>query len=71
MGSPKAELERALMSAVDFSGSVDEVIIVAQYMATHGLEQRAMKVFRQLAVMDPSRTEPYVLGLKLANRMES
>ena len=40
-------------------------------MATHGLEERAMKIFRQVGVMDPSRTEPYVLALKLANRMES
>lgn len=69
--SPKEELERALMSAVDFSGSFEDVIYVAQYMATHGLEERAMKVFHQVALMDPSRTEPYVLGLKLANRIES
>ena len=59
------------MSAVDFSDNIQDVIYLAQYMATHGLEERAMKVFRQVAFMDSSRTEPYVLGLKLANRMES
>ena len=69
--NPKEELERALMSAVDFAGNIEDVLYVAQYMATHGLEERAMKVFRQAAVIDPSRTEPYVLGLKLANRLES
>ena len=44
---------------------------MAQYMATSGLEERAMKVFRQAAIIDPSRPEPYVLGLRLANRLES
>ena len=70
-GSPKEELERALMSGVDFAGTIEDVLYVAQYMATSGLEERAMKVFRQAAIIDPSRTEPYVLGLKLANRLES
>ena len=70
-GSPKEEFERALMSAVDFASSIEDVTYVAQYMATNGLEERAMKVFRQAAIIDPGRTEPYVLGLKLANRMES
>ena len=70
-GNPKEELERALMSAVDFASNIEDVLYVAQYMATNGLEERAMKVFRQAAVIDPGRTEPYVLGLKLANRLES
>ena len=70
-GSPKEELERALMSGVDFASSIEDVLYLAQYMATIGLEQRAMKVFRQAAIIDPVRTEPYVLGLKLANRLES
>jgi hypothetical protein len=70
-GSPKEDLERALMSAVDFSSNIEEVFVVAQYMATHGLEERAMKVFHQTAVLDPGRTESYVLGLKLATRLES
>ena len=59
------------MSGVDFASSVQDVIYVAQYMASCGLEERAMKVFRQVAILDPSLTEPYVLGLRLANRLES
>jgi hypothetical protein len=70
-GSPKEELERALMSGVDFASSIEDVLYLAQYMATNGLEERGMKVFRQAAIMDPTRPEPYVLGLKLANRLEN
>jgi hypothetical protein len=69
--SPKEDLERALMSAVDFAGTIEDVLYVAQYMATHGLEPRALKVFRQAALMSPGRNEPYVLGLKVASRIES
>jgi hypothetical protein len=70
-GRPKEELERALMSGADFASSIEDVLYLAQYMATSGLEQRAMKVFRQAAIIEPTRPEPYVLGLKLANRLES
>ena len=48
-GAPKTEVERALMSAVDFGNSAEELMYVAQYMARIGLESRALKVFRQVA----------------------
>ncbi len=48
-GNSSAEIERALMSAVDFGESSEELMYVAQYMARSGLEARALKVFRQVA----------------------
>ena len=59
------------MSGIDFASSIEDVMYFAQYMASNGLEERAMKVFRQAAIIDPGRPEPYVLGLKLANRLVS
>ena len=38
-GSRKPEIERALMSAVDFGDSSDDLMYVAQYMARSGLER--------------------------------
>jgi hypothetical protein len=70
-GRPKSEIERALMSGVDFSQSTEELMYVAQYMARSGLEERALKVFRQVAVMDPLRPEPYRYGLQLSQRLNS
>ncbi len=68
-GSPAADVERALMSAVDFGENVDDLMYVAQYMARIGLEERAIKVFRQAGALDPTRPEPFVHGLQLAQRL--
>jgi hypothetical protein len=68
-GSPREEIERALMSGVDFGGSTDDLMYVAQYMARSGLEPRALKVFRQVADLEPFRPEPYLYGLQLAEKL--
>jgi hypothetical protein len=67
-GNTKAETERALMSAVDFGDSAEDLMYVAQYMARSGLETRALKVFRQVSMMEPLRPEPYLYGLQLAQQ---
>ena len=69
-GRSSQEMERTLMSAVDFSESSDELMYAAQYMARCGLERRALKLFRQVAEREPSRVEPLVYALKLAQRTE-
>jgi hypothetical protein len=67
-GSSKAEVERALMSAIDFADSVEDFMYVGQYMARIGLEARALRIFRQVAALEPLRPEPYLYGLELAQR---
>ena len=68
-GAEKSEIERALMSAVDFSDSIDEIFFVAGYMARNGFEQRALKLFREVAEANPARPEPFTLALKTAQRI--
>jgi hypothetical protein len=68
-GSNKADIERALMSAVDFAESPEELMYAAQYMARNGLEKRALSIFRQVSAADPLRTEPLQYGLQLASRV--
>jgi hypothetical protein len=67
--APKEELERALMSAVDFTSNPDEVMNVAKYMSHVGLEERALKLFQAVSAADPSRPEPYLFGLTIAQRI--
>ncbi|MBW3596207.1 MAG: hypothetical protein KY475_02915, partial [Planctomycetes bacterium] len=67
-GAPQEELERALMSAVDFSEDLGTVMFVAAYMGRVGLEERALSLFRDVAVAVPHRHEPYLHGLTLAQR---
>ena len=69
-GSSKTDIERAVMSAVDFSNSADEMMYVAQYLSRLGLDRRAMLVCQQVAKMEPLRGEAYVLGLRSAQQVD-
>jgi hypothetical protein len=66
---PRADVERALMSAADFSTNPDEMMYLGRYMARLGLDARALKMFRQASALAPTRTEPFEHALELAQRL--
>ena len=68
--APKDELERALMSAVDLASTPDEMLIVAAYLTKAGLDEPALKLFRNLAPQDPTSPEVYLMGLRAAKRLK-
>jgi len=68
-GESQIQIERALMSGVDLSGEPDDVLMAANYMAANGMEARALKLLRSFARANPTRFEPYVIGLKTAKRI--
>ncbi|MEN6458868.1 MAG: hypothetical protein ABFC63_08050 [Thermoguttaceae bacterium] len=65
-GRPKAEIERAVMSAVDFAQSAPDLMYIGTYLSRLGLNARAIEVYRLAANVDPVRPEPYMLALKAA-----
>lgn len=67
--APPEELERALMSAVDFANSEDEVLFIAVYMSKSGLYRRALSLCQQVTAANPSRHDAYLQGLQLAQRL--
>jgi hypothetical protein len=67
---PESEIERAVMSAVDFSTSPDELMYIAQYLSRLGLDRRAMLLYQQVAKLEPLRSDAYALGLRAAERAE-
>jgi len=69
-GADPSELERVLMSSVDFSPNLDSILYAASYLARTGLERRALALYRSAASADPLRPEPYLQGLTLAQRLE-
>ena len=69
-GAEKADIERALMSAVDLSDSVDELFLLAGYMAKNGLEKRALSLFHEVSQANPARPEPYAMALKIARTID-
>ncbi|MEC9094779.1 MAG: hypothetical protein VX438_18870, partial [Planctomycetota bacterium] len=70
-GSPKTEIERALLSASDFGAGADELMIAAVQMTRLGLDQSALKIFKDVAQANPTRHEPYVLALKTAKKLNA
>ena len=67
--APLAEVERALMSAVDYSTDVDTMLYAGLYMADIGLTERALKILQDVSVSQPYRPEPYVKGLHIAREL--
>jgi hypothetical protein len=65
----REEIERALMSAVEFARSPNDLTYVALYMTRMGFDGRALKLYREAAQLDPSRYEPYMHGLDVAIRL--
>jgi tetratricopeptide (TPR) repeat protein len=70
-GRPKEEVERAVMSAVDFAETPSDLMFVGAYLAKLGLNERALQIYRQVAELDPLRPEPYMLGLKAARAVDN
>lgn len=70
-GRPKAEVERALMSHLDFAATdVESTLLSAAYLARFGAKEQALKLYRQSSDLEPTRPEAYVLGLRLARELK-
>ena len=63
------DLERALLSAVDLATNEEQVLYIAEYVARCGLKARALKLYQQVSKTSPSRIEPYLQGLPLAQSL--
>ncbi|HEV3340101.1 MAG TPA: hypothetical protein VG125_07080 [Pirellulales bacterium] len=64
------EIERVLLSVLDFASNPLEVMYLAQYMARSGLEKRALQLYQQASLVIPAAPQPYVTGLQLAQKLD-
>ncbi len=67
--APREDVERALLSAVDFAESPDDVLHVAARLEEIGSHAAALRLCRNVAELDSQRREPYVMGLRIAQRI--
>jgi len=66
-GRPKSEIDRVLLSQIDFTAAdVPNMILSAAYLARFGRNAQALHLYRQSSRLNPERPEPYALGLRLA-----
>ncbi len=68
-GHSQLDVERAVMSVVDFTDSRADMLIAAQYLADNGMETRAIRLLRDIAFDDDSTPEVFVIGLRAASRI--
>ena len=69
-GKPRAEIERALLSAVDFASSTGELLQLANYLARSGFDSQALRVCKRITRGDPANREAYALAMAIAARTE-
>ncbi|MCL6502434.1 MAG: hypothetical protein K6T86_07085 [Pirellulales bacterium] len=69
-GRSRADIERALMSAIDYGATSIDLLYLAQYLDRLELSARALKLCQQAAQMEPTRAEAYVQGLRIAQRLD-
>lgn len=71
-GRPREDVERVLLSNVDFSAlNISSSLYSAAMLTRFGRTKRALELYRQAADIDRTRAEPYVLALKLADELGS
>ena len=69
-GRPREEVERVLLSNVDFSAvNLQTVLYSAAMLTRFDRKPRALELYRQASQIDLTRPEPYILGLKLAESL--
>ena len=69
-GRSKTEIERAVMSAADFSTSADELMYIAQYLSRLGSIGGRCCSISKWSKIEPLRSEAYALGLRAAERCD-
>ncbi|MCG6156639.1 tetratricopeptide repeat protein [Rubinisphaera margarita] len=70
-GRPDDEVNRVLLSLTDFNATdVPNLLGSAAYLVRLGAEQQALNLYRQVSRLEPTRPEPYLLGMRLAEKLD-
>ena len=67
--APQKEIETAILSVADFNSDPIVLMGLAAYLEKVGSKERALKIYRDVSKVYPTRPEPYVRGLALAQEL--
>lgn len=71
VGRPREDVERVLLSQVDvINVDVPGMLFVAAYLTRINARGPALRMYRQVSKLEPTRPDPYLLGLKLARNLK-
>ena len=70
-GRPKHDVERVLLSRVDFTATdVASMLYAAAYLKRFGADEAALRLYRQASNIAPERPESWVMALRLAQKLK-
>jgi hypothetical protein len=70
VGRPRAQIERVLLSSRDLTADdSDSILYLAAYLTRFERYEQALRLYRQVSVLDPLRVESYVMGLGVAEKL--
>ena len=70
-GRPAQDVERALLSSADFATTPADLLSLASYLARFGATKQAIRICRQVTLLDPSNREACALAMSLAARSDN
>ncbi|MBQ1455197.1 MAG: VWA domain-containing protein, partial [Thermoguttaceae bacterium] len=70
MEAPQAEIEKTILSALEFTDNPITILGIAGYLETVGSSAKALELYREISKKDPTRPEPYVRSLALAKELD-
>lgn len=71
LGRPKQDIQRVLLSRIDFSATdVPSMVYSAAYLSRFNADEQALGLYQQAAKLQPDRPESYIMGLRLAEKLK-
>ncbi len=64
---PAADIKRVMLSGLDFDGSSDQALRIANHFIRKGMKREALEVLRDVSINDPYRHDVFAIALPLAN----
>ncbi len=71
LGRPEAEVRRVLLSMIDSQSDPANLMLTAAFLTRYGAKDKALELYRQAGLSDPTRTEPFKMGIKLAGETDN
>ena len=68
-GRPQEEIDRAIMSAAEFTQNSADLMYLGAYLVQANMDRRALQIFRQVAQAEPLWPEPLYHGMVAARKL--
>jgi hypothetical protein len=68
---PAADIRRVLLSAIDFSGDVEDSIKIGKYLIKYDMVAQGLEVLRDASRSEPLRADIYEIALPAAVKLQS